>query len=207
MVKAVVFDFDGTLADSFEVFIEVLAETLRRPPFSHEEIAELRGLPTREIMRKLNVKKWQLPRLATKGRRALGNRMDNVEPFKGMKSLLSDLHDSGCKIYILSTNDTSNIQNFIKKYGFEKYITRVYGDIGLFGKVKWLKKLLKREGLTAAECIYVGDETRDLEATRKAGLRCVAVAWGYGNPETLATYNPHALAKNPRGLQQILRNS
>ena len=205
MVKAVVFDFDGTLADSFEVFVEVLAETINRQPFTSQEIVDLRGLSTREIMRQLQVKKWQLPRLATRGRRLLGNRMGRVEPFPGIDNILSQLHKAGCKIYILSTNDTPNIQNFINKYGFEEYITKVYGDIGLFAKVKWLKKLLKQEGLAANECVYIGDETRDLEATRKVGIKCVAVSWGYGNPELLSKYNPYALAKDPSDLLRILK--
>lgn len=206
MVKAVIFDFDGTLADSFEVFTEVLAEALKRQPFTGQEIADLRGLSTREVMRELKVKKWQLPRLAVKGRRLLGNRMDRVEPFPDTDKLLSELHKAGCKIYILSTNDTSNIQQLTDKYGLDKYITKIYGDIGLFGKVKWLKKLLKQEGLNAGECIYVGDETRDLEATKKAGIRCIAVAWGYGNPATLAKYSPFATAKDPSELLKVLKN-
>ncbi|MDB5170976.1 MAG: Haloacid dehalogenase-like hydrolase, partial [Candidatus Saccharibacteria bacterium] len=59
-INTVIFDFDGTIADSFGVFVETLEEVLNRPkPLSAEEIADLRGSSTREIIKKLDVKKRQ----------------------------------------------------------------------------------------------------------------------------------------------------
>jgi len=200
MTKAVIFDFDGTIADSFEVFIEILVIALGRKPFTQEEIADLRGSSTREIMRKLGVKKWQLPILAVKGKRAVGTKMERVEPFSGIAEIFEKLHDSGHAIYILSSNTDKNIRDFLNKYALAKYVDKVYADIGIFGKVKWLKKLLKQQGLKSSECIYIGDETRDIEATKKVGMKCIAVAWGYGNPETLLSYKPAGLAEKPKDL-------
>jgi phosphoglycolate phosphatase len=205
MTKAVIFDFDGTIADSFEVFVEVLVAAIgRKEGFSPEEIVDLRGSSTREIMRKLGIKKWQLPILAVKGKRALGAKMERVEPFQGIPEAFKELHKSGLKIYILSTNTSKNIKGFLKKYGLENDIDEIYADIGIFGKVKWLSKLMKQQGLQASECVYIGDETRDIEATKKVGMKCIAVSWGYGNPETLQAYHPDNLVGKPLDLPKSI---
>lgn len=199
MVKAVIFDFDGTIADSFEVFVEVLSEAINHK-FEKDEIAKLRGLPTRQIMKELGVKKWQLPLIAIKGKRSLGNKMERVEPFAGINEVLKELHGKDYKIYILSTNTNKNINEFLKKYGLDELIDEVYADIGLFAKVKWLKKLMSKHKLSPAECVYVGDETRDIEASHKVDIKCIAVTWGYSTPASLESHKPYALVKKPIGI-------
>jgi phosphoglycolate phosphatase len=205
-IKAVIFDFDGTIADSFEIFVLSLETILKRPkPLSSQEINDSRKLSLREIIKRLEVKKWQFPLLVLKGKREISKHMDQVEVFKGMPEALEELSNAGYEIYILSTNTDNNIDNFLKKYQIKKYVKRVYADIGLRGKAKSLRKLRKREGLTNTDCIYVGDETRDIEAAQKADVKCVAVSWGYSAPEALETYKPDALVNRPADLANQVR--
>jgi phosphoglycolate phosphatase len=55
----------------------------------------------------------------------------------------------------------------------------------LFGKASKFKQVLKRAGMAAGQAIAIGDEVRDIEAARKAGIRSGAVTWGYATPEAL----------------------
>lgn len=199
-IKAVIFDFDGTIADSFKVFIDALQTVIKRRQLTASEISDLRKSSLQEIIKKLGVKKWQLPWLATKGRREIGKHMDGVEAFDGMPEIIKELSRLDYKLYILSTNAAGNITDFLEKYKLSPYITRTYGNIGLRGKVKSLKKLRKNEGFSAAECLYIGDETRDIEAATKTHTKCIAVTWGFSNPETLKSYKPSTVVDKPRNL-------
>ena len=206
-IKAVIFDFDGTIADSFEIFLESLQEVLKRPkPLTPDEIAELRGSSIREIINKLKVKKWQLPTLVIKGRRTVARKMGRVEVFSGMPDTISKLNQSNYKLFILSTNDKNAVDDFLRRYKLEDYFNGTFAGTSIFGKAKRLKSLLANEDLVANRCIYIGDETRDVEAAKEAGMKCIAVEWGYSAPETLKSYNPDIIASNPSDLVAAVKS-
>ena len=70
-------------------------------------------------------------------------------------------------------------------------MTSHYGcGASLFGKAAKFKSVLRRSGYAAAETITIGDELRDLEAARSAGIAFGAVAWGYTRPEALRAHRP-----------------
>jgi len=68
-IRAVAFDFDATLADRFPIFVHAVEFALRRDPFTHEEIENLRQHSVREAIQILSVPKWKIPVLLTKGAR------------------------------------------------------------------------------------------------------------------------------------------
>jgi phosphoglycolate phosphatase-like HAD superfamily hydrolase len=76
----------------------------------------------------------------------------------------------------------------------------------MFGKAKVLKELLNKENLNKDDCIYIGDEVRDIEACKEIGLRLVSVTWGYNVDSVLKAYNPDFLANTPQALNKILSN-
>ncbi|HVQ44374.1 MAG TPA: HAD-IA family hydrolase [Candidatus Saccharimonadia bacterium] len=204
-MKAIIFDFDGTIADSFDMFIEVMMVLLRRTqPLTAAQIEDLRQSSTREVIKKLGIKPWQIPRLMLKGRREMSARMERVQAFDGLPEALREL-SSQYSLYILSTNSEENIATFLKKYQLGNNIDRIYGNIGLMGKAKGLKKLPQQASLDRADCVYVGDETRDIEAARQAGMSCIAVGWGYNGAEALRSFAPDALAETPGALLEIIR--
>jgi phosphoglycolate phosphatase len=208
MTKAIIFDFDGTIADSFEVFARALEKILKRKQtLSDGEIANLRNSSFQEVIKKLDVKKWQLPVLVIKGRKEMGKHMDSVNVFDGIPEALKELFEQGYKLYIVSSNDGRSIANFLDKNQLGAYITRTQANIGLFGKVKTLNRLRKAEGFSADECIYVGDETRDIEAAAKAHMKCIAVGWGFSNPNKLRSYKPSIVVNNPKDLARSLNLS
>ena len=112
-INTVIFDFDGTIADSFGIFVESLEEVLPQlRPLSPEEIQDLRGLSVKAIIRKLGVKNRQLPSLLVKGRRVIAKKMDQVDIFEGMAEAINQLANADYKLFILSTNAQEIIENF-----------------------------------------------------------------------------------------------
>jgi phosphoglycolate phosphatase len=92
----------------------------------------------------------------------------------------------------------------LRRLNLEHYFTRIYGNVGVFGKAKMLRVIIARNKLATAETFYVGDEGRDVEAAKRVGLKPVSVTWGYNTHELLATHHPHALADTRQQLADIL---
>ncbi len=205
MIKAIIFDFDGTIANSFDLFIEVF-QRISKKTLSQDDIDELRGLPTNEILRKMNVKPWQVPQLILRGRKEMGEKVALVKPFDTIAFCLEKLQRTGYKLFIISTNSRSNVYKFLEVNELDKVIHDVTGNVGLFGKPRALKALKKRMAYHNEEVVYVGDETRDIVAAKKAGIRCIAVAWGFNTAEILKTYSPDEVVAEPKDLYGAVRS-
>jgi len=202
-VKTLIFDFDGTLADSFETLLSIFEEiTKRENKLSASEIADLRGKSLKEIIRYLKIKRWQIPGLVLKAKKQLAVRIVSIHLFPGIKQALAELSRDN-KIYILSTNSSANIRLLLEKNKADNYITGIYGDIGLRGKSSALKKMIKKEALKRSECIYIGDEVRDIDAARKAKIQSAGVTWGFNNPQAIKNAGPDIVVEKTRKLSKL----
>jgi phosphoglycolate phosphatase-like HAD superfamily hydrolase len=65
---------------------------------------------------------------------------------------------------------------------------------------------MKINNLSSEEVIYVGDETRDIEASKKINIKVIAVSWGFNSGEVLAKHNPDFLIHKPSELIEVLRS-
>jgi phosphoglycolate phosphatase-like HAD superfamily hydrolase len=76
----------------------------------------------------------------------------------------------------------------------------IRGSSRLLGKSREIRSLLKKHRLHPNEVMLVGDETRDIEAARQAGIPVTAVCWGYAHKSALADLQPDLLVSNPTDL-------
>jgi len=205
MPKAIIFDFDGTIADSFELFVKTLSKLLNQTELiSPERLTELRGMSIREIMAQLGIKSWQLPRFVIKGRREISKNFGNIAIFEGMPQIIRTLSDMGYDLYILSTNNNTVISEFLKKNRLDQYFKQTYANVGLIGKTKSLKKLMKDHHYAGANVIYIGDEVRDIEQAHNAGIKCISVDWGYSTSDSLVASKPDYIVSSSREIVDIL---
>ena len=79
----------------------------------------------------------------------------------------------------------------------------MYVDTSIFGKHTTLKRLIKKYDLVKKEVIYIGDEIRDIEACKKAGIECIVVTWGYNSRKALQQQNPDYMIDRPADLLKI----
>ena len=82
----------------------------------------------------------------------------------------------------------------------------IYSGVTIFGKTTIINNALKQNNLSSQQVIYVGDETRDIEASKKANIKVIAVAWGFNSHEVLAKQNPDFLIHQPMELLQVIQN-
>ena len=154
---------------------------------------------------RLHVPFWRLPFLFWKGRREMIKHIDMVQPFDDMKEVVQKLHSDGNKLFVVSSDSVQNIQTFMGNNNMNTNFVRISsGGFGLFGKARVLRKTLAQNRLKTDETFYIGDEVRDIRAARAAGIRAIAVSWGYSNVAELTKHNPAALVTNPSQILNVV---
>ncbi|MBD2752934.1 HAD-IA family hydrolase [Spirosoma validum] len=188
--KLVIFDFDGTLADSFPYFlstINILAETYNFPRIEPENVDQLRGMDARQLMKNAQLPAWKVPLIANSFIRLMNRDIDQIQLFKGIPELLKQLSDHGVQLAIVSSNSEENIRRVLGSKN--AYLISHYGcGTSLFGKQSKFRKAIAKSGVTPGEVLCVGDEIRDLEAAKEASIAFGAVSWGYTRVDALEAY-------------------
>jgi phosphoglycolate phosphatase len=211
-IKYVIFDFDGTIADtlpfSFQKFLEI-AKMLKIDDLSDKEmIREIRSKSYQELLKGSFKRAWlKLPFVVNMIKNMqieLEKEMDNIKFFSGVEKSLIKLKEEGYRLAIISSNRIENINKFINYNKFHIF-DFVHGKTDLFGKSGYLKKFLIDFKLEPSEVIYVGDEIRDVEACKKNGIKIIGVSWGLHTVETLKKAGVNYIVKKPEEMLQIIK--
>jgi len=193
--EAVVFDFDGTLADSFPWFAAELNAVARDWGFHQiapQDAARLRHLSADAIFRELCVPRWKLRWIALDLRRRMARDIHRIALFDGIAPLLGQLADSDLRVAIMSSNAIENIRTVLGP-SLCAGIEALECGAALNGKQQRLKRLSRRLRLPASTLLYIGDEVRDIEAAHRAGAKAGAVTWGYNCESALCAKAPERL--------------
>ena len=193
--KLVIFDFDGTLADTFPWFMRIINDVADRYRFKRiepHEVELLRGMGATEIMAHLGVPRWKLPLIAGHMRRRKAREIGETRLFAGVEALLARLVDAGLRVAIVSSNSEANVRTVMGP-ALAARVTFFECGASVFGKAARFRKVLRRSGILPPDAICIGDEVRDLDAARRAGIAFGAVAWGFTRAEALQARGPDVL--------------
>jgi phosphoglycolate phosphatase len=203
--KLVVWDFDGTLADSLPsavvIFNRLAAELGYRPL---ADVQAARGTPMRRLLKQQGISLWRLPRLVKMYRAAAAEEADQLKLFVGLPAALAAMAATGVQLGVLSSNHEDNIRRCLRANGAEAHFAFVVGYPKLFGKAKALRRIIKAQRLRRDEVLYVGDELRDVEAAKRAGVKVAAVTWGFHTAELLHSGEPDYLLSDASELPGLL---
>lgn len=203
-MKAVIFDFDGTIVDSLAAVIRVLEQIKGvKKPMSEAEVEKLENLSMWQVARAMKVPLWKVPAIVVRGRHLFHGHMENVRVHPGMTELIAMLHDK-MPLFVLSTNRSKNIEKYLTMHGLDRYFTRIYGEANPLSKVRKMRELLSREGLDARDTLCVGDEIIDIKSAHKIGMPVAAVTWGFSSHEGLAAHKPESLSDTVASLRAAL---
>lgn len=183
-----VFDFDGTLADTLDLFASEMQAAAAHFGFDPPDPARrehYRSLGTRELLRELRIPAWKLPAITLHMRHRMQQRIDEVRLFDGAHALLRDLRRHGIRTAIVSSNATSNVERVLgPKY--TAMIDHFACGSSILGKRRHLRATLKAFDFTRDRVLCIGDETRDAEAAASLRIDFVGVGWGQGSIDALA---------------------
>jgi phosphoglycolate phosphatase-like HAD superfamily hydrolase len=167
-----------------------------------DQLEEARNMGTREFIAHLGISSWSVPRIARRGLQLLNERIHTINPIVGIPEVLAVFHARGQRLAILSSNSEGNVSSFLTRHGLN-YFSFVKTSSKLFGKAGQMKRLLREQRLGPSEVIYIGDETRDIEAAKEVGLAIAAVTWGYNSTSALAAMEPDHLLVSPGQLLNL----
>lgn len=206
MKKTIIFDLDGTLVDIEPLFIKLfneLSEKFGYQALTPEEIPTLKQFHLKSLIwQRLGWRLIFLPSIFKHGREAYNKRVAEVELFSGIPELLQTLHTRNYRIGIVSSSRRDTIDALIQRHSLS--VDFVYSG-KLFNKAKSLREALAKEHLAPEEVLYVGDEVRDIEACRKAGIPIIAVTWGLNSKAGLRETGAETVDTREELLARLLR--
>ncbi len=206
MTKTIIFDFDGTLADSMQTLVEItneLAAEFGYRPITPQQIDDWQKLSSRQILKMSGISLWQIPFLMRRFRKAFRQKADRVKLFPEIVPMLHSLKFSGYKIGIVSSNSVENISAVLHKHHVEHLFSFIDSS-SVFGKGRAIRASLRANYIRREDAIYVGDEIRDIDAARRGKISSVAVTWGFNHADTLSVHQPDYLINKPQEILQLL---
>ncbi len=204
--KTIIFDFDGTIADTMPYIFKVvntMAADYGFQQISENEFEALREKSPFEIIAELHLPVLKIPFALRRGKQLLNTYMKDVSYINGMDTVINSLKEKGFRLGILTSNSRENIDIFLKKYNLNLF-DFIYTENNIFGKQFSLRKILKQEKLDNNTTIYIGDEVRDVEACQIVNLDVISVTWGFSSKKALEKYKPTFIAEKPEELLKIL---
>ncbi len=200
------FDFDGTIVDSYDTMVAIfnqMAHQLDIEPLSKEELATLRDMTPKEVLKALGVPLIRLPGYLVTFRNEYIKQINTLHCIPGIEAILREL-SANYHFSIITSNDEEAVSMFLQRHGIRELFNPIYSARNIFGKHKVIQKLMKERKLDAKTTIYVGDEVRDIEASKKVGIDIISVSWGLNSQKILAEHSPTYLIEKPEELTSIL---
>jgi phosphoglycolate phosphatase len=205
--RNILFDLDGTLTDPREGITRSVQFALARLGIDEPDLRALEhfiGPPLLQcFMHSYELDEataWQAVAHYRERFAEVGLYENRV--FAGVDPLLQLLQAQGRRLYIATSKPTVFAEQIARHFDFARHFKLIYGselDGTRTDKVELIRHLLEQEGLSAADCLMIGDRKHDLIGARRNGLDAAAVGYGFGSAEELRaeapTYHFHSLAE------------
>lgn len=211
-LKAILFDFDGTIADTTQGITATMVATFKEmqlPIPAEQDMINTIGLPLFKAMQMLN-------NLSDKEAQEAVNTYARLFPiyeaklvkiFPEVKETLQWLADEGIRMAIVTSRNVESLDLIMSTRGIDKFFeTRITHSDGCAPKPApdMVLALLERMNLTADEVLVVGDTTFDIGMGNSAGCRTVAVTYGNHSLERLLEASPTHIIHSFDSLKSII---
>jgi len=203
--RLAIFDFDGTLADSFPFFLSVFNQIADQHGFRRIDITQverLRHYEPRDMMRHVGMPPWKLPLAAASFKALMSENAGQVRLFPQVDHALRELARGNLELTIVSSNSEYNVRQVLGPE-LAGLISQYECGMSIFGKTSRIRKVVKRAMVEPSAALYIGDQATDAEAARKAGVDFAAVHWGYAPIEVLRKVDPEHEFDMPASLVEI----
>jgi phosphoglycolate phosphatase len=218
-VAAVIFDLDGTLIDSIDIYFTIVEKALKKlnlPAVSRNRILEAAEseefrwelvLPQDVLNRKAEIidEAWAVineiaPKMFA----------DNLELIRGAGHIVESLSSNGLKVGLVTSTQRQYLETKmqpLKNAGVDTLFEAIITSDDVEKRKPSPDPLIvcaKQLDIKPSSCVYVGDTTTDIKAGKAAGMRTVAVLTGFDEYEILEKENPDAIIDSIRNLTEAV---
>ncbi|MBV9467617.1 MAG: HAD family hydrolase [Abitibacteriaceae bacterium] len=211
-IKAIIFDLDGTLADTFPLIVASWNAAMREPlgrDFTPDEVVARFGIPDSAMLRRelqeLPEPVWKQANEAYHAHYEAYH--DIVTPFEGVPAMLRALHELGLPMGVMTGKGRRTADITLHILGWMEF----FGSVVTGDEVENQKPspdgilLVAQElGVAPQHCVYIGDAPSDIEAGKAAGMLTIAAAWHSYYGERLRDSNPDYWAATPADVQKLI---
>ena len=224
MIKALIFDLDGTLSDSLTSIAYSANSSLRKEGLSElprENFRYYAGDGAKELVRRYlkdtkNISCSLDPLDEANLEHFYRSYMEEfskycmyeVKPFPGIPELLSELQAEGIRTAVLSNKPDAQTREVVRSLFGDKLIDMVQGqteEVPRKPAPDGALRIAAAFGLEPSECMYLGDSDTDMKTGRAASMYTVGVLWGFRNREELLKNGAEALAEKPEDIKTLVR--
>lgn len=122
--------------------------------------------------------------------------------YAGIVELIKKLKEAGLFLAVVSSDSPKTLLPEMKEYGLENIFDEVITDV--HDKTEGVDKILSENNFSKEETIFIGDSNHEIEVGKQAGIKTIAVTWGFTSEEKLKSMNPDFIAHNIGELENIL---
>ncbi len=201
MIKNAIFDWSGTLQEDMRPVYAATIRTVQRLGANKLDFEEWRRefeLPYMEFYRKIGCT------ASKKSVDAFFREEFEKEPkvgvFKEALPALEKLRAGGVRMAILSAHQQDWVENEVERGGMKKFFTEIRASV--HDKRLQIRQMIAQHACRPEETAYVGDMVHDVETARAAGVKAIAVSWGYTPREFLVAAKPDCLVDEWKGLEK-----
>jgi len=199
-----IFDFDGTICNSIGIAIKIANTILLAKNLTPVTKKEVKKNGIINIIKKRKFSTEKILKLTAKYKNRFKKAHSKAKPFPQIPKTLHKLSNNH-KLGILTTNSRVIVETFLQKHSLDSCFDFIRSERNPFTKHKSLIAITKKSNLTKKETFYICDETRGIQAAKKAGVKSIAVTWGAESKELLSKSKPDIIVTQPKHLLNIPR--
>ena len=199
-----IFDFDGTVADTLYHLISIsnrLSKKFGYKEINLEDVENMRDWTSQQVFKHLKVPYLKIPYILKCAREEMQKDYTNIKIFSEIKETLIEIRNRDYEIGIFTSNSHTNVVNILKQNQLNIF-DFILTTPKLWNKNRGLKRIIRQRNIIKDTVIYIGDETRDIQAAKKVGVKSMAVGWGYNSIKKLKSLNPDYIAFTPHDILQ-----
>lgn len=215
--KGIIFDLDGTLADTMSAITEAINMTMRHfsfPERTEPEVKKAIGNGARMLVKRLVPEEYAEDddkiNEALKHYNAMYalTYLHTTEMYDGMDETVRALLNKGIKVTVFSNKQDAYVKGLVKQFFQNGEISIAIGqtdDIPVKPDPTGVRMILDELSLTAEECVFVGDSGVDVKTAENSGMDFIGAAWGFCGREALEKLGADTVADTPNEITKILK--
>ncbi len=210
MIKAVIFDLDGTLVNSLGDLCDSTNFALRKfgfPEHNREKFNYFVGDGIPKLIERAVPKEEFSKEIQTKVYNEFMNHyrehyLDKTVPYRFIPEAMEQLNNAGVKVAVVSNKIDEMAQKITQRF-FAGKVWAVFGkreEYPLKPNPLSTLAVIKKLGVTPEECVFVGDSGMDMQTAKNSGCVAVGVLWGFRTREELEENGAQYLLENPKDI-------